>query len=344
MAPPLTRPLAWERFRVRPGDATDITFASILSSPCSCDRNIANKRRRLLCPEFYDGVSERGNLPGPSPHADPEQGHRLPSPIDQPALNVKAHSSRHGARSPPLAPSLARDLLPGDTTVLMTRFGSSSMGLLGWGRWKLWKSTWKVTDHDDHSLCILSGLLSRAFGEARRVQRCCTFSCLLKTRNSLCSKGTLHSPRLVGDRLGNWEAALTFCSTMVKDFPGFPCFGDSQPFVFFPLPCVPVRARKGQRFKSLATLTCPPPSISSWFSWSRVKVPEVHCFSDGSAASTPLTSGVGGIQQGRRTMESKTEDGAASSRLSQDSALFSGSCIPAISVIISKREEEEEKS
>lgn len=45
-------------------------------------------------------------------------------------------------------------------------------------------------------------------------------------------------------------------------------------------------------------------------------------------------------------MESKTEDGAASSGLSQDSALFSGSCIPAISVIISKRgeEEEEEKS
>lgn len=94
------RPLA----SVRPGD---ITFASILTSPCSCDRNIANKRRRVLCPEFYDGVSERGNLPGPSPHADPEQGHRLPSPIDQPALNVKAHSSRRGARSPPLAPSLA---------------------------------------------------------------------------------------------------------------------------------------------------------------------------------------------------------------------------------------------
>lgn len=57
---------------------------------------------------------------------------------------------------PPLAPSLARDLLPGDTTVLMTRFGSSSTGLLGWGMWKLRKSTWKVTDHDDHSLCILS--------------------------------------------------------------------------------------------------------------------------------------------------------------------------------------------
>lgn len=33
------------------------------------------------------------------------------------------------------------------------------MGLLGWGRWKLWKSTWKVTDHDDHSLRILCGLL-----------------------------------------------------------------------------------------------------------------------------------------------------------------------------------------
>ncbi|KAI4809239.1 hypothetical protein KUCAC02_018145, partial [Chaenocephalus aceratus] len=42
---------------------------------------------------------------------DPEQGHCLPSPIDQPALNVKPHSSRCSARSPPLAPSLARDLL-----------------------------------------------------------------------------------------------------------------------------------------------------------------------------------------------------------------------------------------
>lgn len=39
-------------------------------------------------------------------------------------------------------------------------------------------------------------------------------------------------------------------------------------------------------------------------------------------------------------MESKAEDGDASSGLSQDSALFSGSCIPAISVIISKRGEE----
>ncbi|TWW73904.1 hypothetical protein D4764_15G0013000 [Takifugu flavidus] len=133
---------------------------------------MANKRRRVPCPEFYDGVSERGKLPGPSPHADPEQGHRLPSPIDQPALNVRAHSSHRGARSPPLAPSLARDLLPGDTTVLMTRFGSSSVGLLGWG------------------------------------------------------------------------------------------------------------------------------SLRSWFSWSRDKVPKVPCSSDGSAASTSLTSGVGGINKG----------------------------------------------
>lgn len=42
-------------------------------------------------------------------------------------------------------------------------------------------------------------------------------------------------------------------------------------------------------------------------------------------------------------MESKAEDGAASGGLSPDAALFSGSCIPAISVIISKREEEEKK-
>lgn len=103
-------------------------------------------------------------------------------------------------------------------------------------------------------------------------------------------------------------------------------------------------AQKGQCFKSLAILICFFPSLRSWYSWSRVKLPKVHSFSDGSAASTSLMSGVGGIQQGRRTMESKTEDGDASSGLSQDSALFSGSCIPAISVIISKREEEGKKS
>lgn len=112
----------------------------------------------------------------------------------------------------------------------------------------------------------------------------------------------------------------------------------------FLLPCVRVRARKGQRFKSLATLTCFfPLRLRSWFSRSTVRVPKVPCFSDGSAASTSLTSGVGGIRQGRRTMESKAEDGAASGGLSPDAALFSGSCIPAISVIISKREEEEKK-
>lgn len=88
----------------------------------------------------------------PSPHQDPEQGHCLPSPIDQPALNVKAHSSHCGASSLPLAPSLARDLLSGDTTALMTRFGSCSTGLLGLGRWKLRISSWKVTvDKASHS-------------------------------------------------------------------------------------------------------------------------------------------------------------------------------------------------
>lgn len=102
----------------------------------------------------------RGNLPGPSPHEDPEQGHNLPSPIDQPALNVKPHSSHHSARSPPLAPSLAHDLLSGDTTVLMTRIGSCSMGLLGLGRWKLWISNRKVTSDNNYSFCILSTLLT----------------------------------------------------------------------------------------------------------------------------------------------------------------------------------------
>ena len=66
-------------------------------------------------------------------------------------------------------------------------------------------------------------------------------------------------------------------------------------------------------------------------------------FSDGSAASTSLMSGVGGIQQGRRTMESKTEDADASRRLSQDSALFSGSCIPAISNYKQASEKKREK-
>lgn len=112
---------------------------------------------------------------------------------------------------------------------------------------------------------------------------------------------------------------------------------------FFFVLCVYSDAQKGQCFKSLAILTCFFLSLRSWYSWSRVKLPKVHYFSDGSAASTSLMSGVGGIQQGRRTMESKTEDGDASCGLSQDSALFSGSCIPAISVIISKREEEEKK-
>jgi len=78
-----------------------------------------------------------GGVPGPSLHEDPEQGHCLPSPIDQPGLNVKPHSSRCSARSPPLAPSLARDLLSGDTTVQMTWFGIYSMGLLGLGKMKV---------------------------------------------------------------------------------------------------------------------------------------------------------------------------------------------------------------
>lgn len=42
-------------------------------------------------------------------------------------------------------------------------------------------------------------------------------------------------------------------------------------------------------------------------------------------------------------MESQTEDAEASSGLSQDTALFAGSHIPAISVIISKREDEGKK-
>lgn len=77
-------------------------------------------------------------------------------------------------------------------------------------------------------------------------------------------------------------------------------------------------------------------SLRSWVSWSRVKVPKGCSSGDGATASTSLMPGVGGIHLGRDTMESKTEDGDASSRSSQDSALFSGSCIPAISVIISK--------
>lgn len=56
------------------------------------------------------------------------------------------------------------------------------MGLLGWGRWKFWKSTWKVTDHDDHSFCVLSALLSPSFRSL-----CFTGttvpSCLLLTQN-----------------------------------------------------------------------------------------------------------------------------------------------------------------
>lgn len=79
-------------------------------------------------------------------------------------------------------------------------------------------------------------------------------------------------------------------------------------------------------FLSLRSLAC----------WSRVKVLGEHSSGDGGTASTSLMPGVGGIQLGRYTMESKTEDGDASGGLSQDSALFSGSCIPAISVIISK--------
>ncbi|KAG7525102.1 hypothetical protein JOB18_022241 [Solea senegalensis] len=102
---------------------------------------------------LWTGASEESNsehllyhgslLSAPSAGPYPEQGHCLPSPIDQPVLNVKPHSSHCSARSPPLAPSLARDLLSGDTTALMTRFGSCSMGLLGLGRWKLWISSWK---------------------------------------------------------------------------------------------------------------------------------------------------------------------------------------------------------
>lgn len=99
-------------------------------------------------------------LPGPSPREDPEQGHCLPSPIDQPALNVKPHSSHCSARSPSLTPSLAHDLLSGDTTVLMTWFGICTMGLLGLRRWKLWISSWKVTVDDVHSLHISSILLT----------------------------------------------------------------------------------------------------------------------------------------------------------------------------------------
>lgn len=99
-------------------------------------------------------------MPGPSPHEDPEQGHNLPSPIDQPALNVKPHSSRCSARSPPLTPSLAHDLLSGDTTALMTRFGSCSTGFLGLGRWNLWISSWKVTVDEDHSFYIPSTLFT----------------------------------------------------------------------------------------------------------------------------------------------------------------------------------------
>lgn len=71
---------------------------------------------------------------------------------------------------------------------------------------------------------------------------------------------------------------------------------------------------------------------------SRAGVPGVPSSGDGGAAATSLMPGVGGIQPGRRTMESETEDGDASGGLSQDSALFSGSRIPAISVIISKYE------
>ncbi|CAL8366919.1 unnamed protein product [Boreogadus saida] len=74
------------------------------------------------------------------------------SPIDQPALNVNPHSNRSmpgvpttTTPPPPRAPSLAGDLLSGDTAALMTRFGTCSMGLLGLGRWKLWISNWKVT-------------------------------------------------------------------------------------------------------------------------------------------------------------------------------------------------------
>lgn len=73
-----------------------------------------------------------------------------------------------------------------------------------------------------------------------------------------------------------------------------------------------------------------------WLVGSECKVPRECSSGDGGTASTSLMPGVGGIQLGRYTMESKTEDGDASGRLSQDSALFSGSCIPAISVIISK--------
>lgn len=104
--------------------------------------------------------------------------------------------------------------------------------------------------------------------------------------------------------------------------------------------CCGFISERGQRIHSIAILTLFLfyffLSLRSWVRWSRVKVPEERSRGDGGTASTSLMPGVGGIQLGRHTMESQAEDGDASSGLSQDSALFSGSCIPAISVIISK--------
>lgn len=72
-----------------------------------------------------------------------------------------------------------------------------------------------------------------------------------------------------------------------------------------------------------------------WLVGAQCKVPRERS-GDGGTASTSLMPGVGGVQPGRNTVEGKSEAGDASAGLSQDPALFSGSCIPAISVIISK--------
>lgn len=60
------------------------------------------------------------------------------------------------------------------------------------------------------------------------------------------------------------------------------------------------------------------PASGVWLVGAECEVPGERSSGDGGTVSTSLMPGVGGIQLGRRTTESRTEDGDAYGGLSQD--------------------------